>query len=153
MQLYRKISGLFILILIATSLYAQDNYCNIIKTFSVRKGITLRLSNKYGDVNVITVNVDSLTVCGVITLIQDNNDLVKKNLKLINISIEKLKDTVLVSTTYDKKFFSEESRQGRKSFSVDYLIKMPSYMDLNISNEFGNISIDELSGTLNVRLS
>ena len=153
MKLYRKISGLFILVLITTSLSAQNDNCNIKKTFPVIKGTTLRLSNKYGDVNVITGKNDSLMVCATITIIQDNNNLVQKNMKLITINIEKLKDTIFISTLYDKKFFSEESREGRKSFSVDYLIKLPAYIDLNITDEFGNVSVDELSGTLKVRLS
>jgi hypothetical protein len=153
MQLYRKISGLSILILLVTSLSAQVSDCNITKTFPAKKGAALRLTNKYGDVNFITVNSDSITVCGVITIVQDNKDLVKSNLKLVTIKIERVKDTVLVSTSYDKKFFSEEARQGRKRFSVDYLVKMPSYIDVNLTNEFGNVAVDELSGTVNVRLS
>jgi hypothetical protein len=153
MKIDKKISGLLILVLITTTLSAQNNNCNIKKTFPVNKGATLRLSNKYGDVNVITDKNDSLFVCATITIVQDNNDLVKKSMKLVTISTNKLKDKVFVSTLYDKKFFSEALRQGRKSFSVDYFIKMPSYMDLTITNEFGNVSVEELSGTLNVRLS
>lgn len=67
--------------------------------------------------------------------------------------MDKIKDTVSVSTFYDKKFFSEEYREGRKSFSIDYFVKLPGYMDLNIANEFGNVSLEELSGSLKVRLS
>jgi len=67
--------------------------------------------------------------------------------------MDKIKDTVSVSTFYDKKFFSEEYREGRKSFSLDYFVKLPGYMDLNIANEFGNVSLEELSGSLKVRLS
>ena len=84
---------------------------------------------------------------------QDDENLVRKSMKLITISADKSKDTIYVSTLYDKQFFSESVRNGRKSFSVDYLIKLPAYLDLNITDEFGNVSIEELSGTLNVRLS
>src|ERR1035437_888025 len=120
MKIDKKISGLLILVLITTTLSAQNNNCNIKKTFPVNKGATLRLSNKYGDVNVITDKNDSLFVCdhiyitdkndslfvcATITIVQDNNDLVKKSMKLVTISTNKLKDTVFVSTLYDKKFF------------------------------------------------
>jgi hypothetical protein len=153
MQLYRKISGPFILMLLATTLSAQDNNCNIRKSFPVREGTVVSLSNKYGDINVITGKDDSLIVCATITIIQDNNDLLKKSMKLVTIKTEKIKDTIWLSTIYDKKFFSEALRQDRKSFSVDYFIKTPAYVNLSITDEFGNISVDELSGTLNVRLS
>jgi hypothetical protein len=60
---------------------------------------------------------------------------------------------VYVSTIFDKKFFSETFRQGRKSFSVDILINAPSFINLDITNEFGNVTVEELSGRFNVRLS
>ncbi len=153
MKLCRKISGLIILILITLTLSAQNDGCNIRKTFPVKKGTTLMLSNKYGDVNIITGKDDSLTICGTITIEQDNKELVKKNIKLIKININKIKDAVYISTSYDNDFFSEESRKGRKRFSVDYFIKMPAYINIGISDEFGNISVDELSGSLNLKLS
>jgi hypothetical protein len=153
MKLYGKISGPFILMLISITISGQNNNCHIRRDFAIEKGTALRISNKYGDVNVVTTYDDSLSVCATITIVQDDNELVQKSLKLVTISINKLKDTVFVYTLYDKRFFSEEFRQGRKSFNIDYLIKTPSYIDLGVTNEFGNISIEELTGTLNVRLS
>jgi hypothetical protein len=148
-----KISALLILALMTTSLSASNNDCIVAKTYPVKKGMKLNLSNKYGNVNVINVKEDSLTVCATITIIQDDNNLVQKGLKLITISFKELKDTLYISTLYDKKFFTEEIRLGRKSFNVDYLVKTPAYLDLAVSSEFGNTSIEEISGTLNVRLS
>ena len=54
MKNYRIISGLIILILFTGTLSAQDNNCILRKSFQVKTGNALRLSNKYGDVNVIT---------------------------------------------------------------------------------------------------
>lgn len=153
MKFGRNILVLLMLSFIATSLSANNNNCIVTKTYPVKKGMKLNLSNKYGNVNVINVKEDSLTVCATITIIQDDNNLVQKSLKLITISLKELKDTLYISTIYDKKFFSEAFRLGRKSFTVDYLIKTPSYLDIVVSDEFGNISIEELSGTVNVRLS
>jgi hypothetical protein len=153
MEIYKKISGLLIIVLITLPLSARENNCVISKTYQVRQGASLQLSNKYGHVNIITAKDDSLSICATISIVQDNEALVQKNIKLINIHIEKSKDTVYVSTIYDKKFFSEASRMGRKNFSVDYLIKTPAYLDMNIIDEFGNVSIDELSGKLNIKLT
>ena len=111
------------------------------------------LSNKYGDVNCITGKDDSLSICATITIVQDNEILLRKNLNLININVNKSGDTIKVETEYDKKFFSESNREGRKSFSVDYLVKTPVYLNVNIVNEFGNVSLEELSGSVNLRVS
>jgi hypothetical protein len=67
--------------------------------------------------------------------------------------MEKLNDTISIATLYDKKFFSDDSRLGRKSFSVDYFITMPDQLNLNITDEFGNVSLDDISGSLKLRLS
>jgi hypothetical protein len=153
MKIHIKISGFLIFILLSANLSAQDSNCNISKTFPVKKGSAFKLINKYGDVNFITGKDDSLSVCATISIIQNDNDLLQKNIKLVTIRFERTGDTVYASTLYDKKFFSETSREGRKSFSVDYMIKAPAYMDLSITDEFGNVAIEEMSGTLNVRLS
>ena len=152
MKLNKKLTGLLIMIIIAFQLSAQNDECNFNKSFAVRKGTALNLSNKFGDISFITGKNDSLKICTVITIIQDNETLRNKNIKLININIENQKDTISISTQYDKNFFSESLREGRKSFTVDYLITLPAYMDLRVTDEFGNISIEELDGALKVRL-
>lgn len=153
MKLNKKLTGLLLIIFFSASLSAQYERCNIRNTIPVKKGTTLMLSNKYGDVNCITVKNDSITVCATITIVQDDEKLLSKNLKLVNINIEQLNDTIKIATQYDKKFFNESSREGRKSFNVDYLVKIPTYLDVSITNEFGNISLEELSGIVNLRLS
>jgi hypothetical protein len=153
MKLNKKLTGLLLIIFISANLSAQHEKCNITKTLPVKKGTTLLLSNKYGDVNCITVKDDSVSVCATITIEQDDEILLGKNLKLVHINIEYLNDTIKIATQYDKKFFSESAREGRKSFNIDYLIRVPAYLDLSIINEFGNISLEELSGIVNVRLS
>jgi len=153
MKNYHKISLILILVLLTTFVAGQDNYCNFNKSFPISRGTQLRLINKFGDINIITVKEDSIRICSTVSIEQDDSDLLKKNIKLIKINTEKIQDTIYVSTLYDKKFFSDEYRTNRKSFRVDYLIKIPEYIDLNIKNEFGNVSLDELSGTFILRLS
>ena len=62
MNLCKKISALFFLIFPA-NLSAQNVNCQITKKFPVKKGTALRITNKYGDIRVITGNEDlSLSV-------------------------------------------------------------------------------------------
>jgi hypothetical protein len=148
-----KISAMLIGIMIAGSSFGQKSDCYYKKSYPCSKGTTLQIINKYGDINIITAKEDSLSVCAIVTIDQNDGVIVGKSLKLIKVNIDKLKDTISVLTTFDKKFFSESIRQGRKSFSVDYLVKVPAYLDIRISNTFGNISVEELSGSVNVKLS
>lgn len=149
----KRTSLLLIFILLTFCLTAQDNGCNIAKTFAVKQGSALNLYNKFGDINIVTVKDDSLSICAALTIVHDNPALISENIKFINVKIEKLNDTIYVSTSYDKKFFSDALRKGRQSFSVDYLIRLPEYLDIHVRNEFGNISIEELRGSFDARLS
>jgi|WetSurMetagenome_2_1015567.scaffolds.fasta_scaffold03434_3 hypothetical protein len=153
MKLIRTITGSLLAILLVTPLSAQSYDCFIKKSFSSKEGKFITLSNKYGDINLITSKDDSIAVCVTISIEQENKQLVQKSIKLISINIDRKNDTVSVSTTFDKKFFSQTYREGRKSFSVDYLIKIPVDMSVRITNAFGNINLEELSGQLNARLS
>jgi hypothetical protein len=143
----------FLLAFLTTFLQAQDNNCYIKKSFAAKPGDAFRLTNKYGDVNVISWKEDSVALCATVTIEQEDKSLLAKSMKMINVNIDKLIDTINITTVYDKKFFTEDSRRGRTGFSVDYLLKVPLYADIRIIDEFGNISVDELSGPLNIRLS
>ncbi|MBK7710375.1 MAG: hypothetical protein IPJ37_05075 [Bacteroidales bacterium] len=123
------------------------------KVYAAGPGSTLSISNKYGDVSYIVNNDDSISVCATVTIMQDNRELARKSLSLITVRIDKILDTVSVSTNFDRKFFSDTYRKGRKSFSVDILVKAPSSVNADVTNEFGNISFEELTGKINVRLS
>jgi hypothetical protein len=153
MKCYRIISEMLLLILLSSGISAQIDNCTVQQTLPAKKGTTLRLSNKYGDVSFISIKKDSLILCATITIVQDDTVLLRKSMNLVNINVDRSKDTILISTQFDKKFFSESVRPGRKSFSVDYLVKIPAYLDLDVKNEFGNISLEDNSGIINVNLS
>jgi hypothetical protein len=127
--------------------------CNIKKSFGADRSTYLNLVNKYGEVNLITTKTDSVSICATISIIQNDQALLKKSMELIDVNISMKQDTVYVATSFDKKFFSGAVRDGRKNFSVDYLIKLPSYINIRATNEFGNIAADELSGSVRMKAS
>ena len=153
MKIRNIISCLLSVTLFSTSMSAQDQNCYIKKTYPVRSGATLRISNKYGDLNFIPNKSDSIFICATIMIEQVDKELARKNIGLVTVNIDKIEDTVYVSTGFDRKFFSEIYRKGRKSFSVDILIKAPSLLNLDIINEFGNVTADEVSGIFNANIS
>jgi hypothetical protein len=153
MKIIRKIPCLFIAAILTVSLSAQNNDCYFKKAFSVSQGSSIIVSNKYGDINIITVKDDSVIVCATITIDQDDKEIAGKSTKLITINIGRIKDSISLSTSFDKKFFTPTYSKGRKNFSVDYLIKVPAYINIKVANEFGNLSVEELSGSANIRLS
>jgi hypothetical protein len=153
MKIYSKISGLLLLTILTVNLAAQEAGCNIRKKYPVVNGTSLKLSNKYGDVNIITSESDSLSICATITIEQDDKEIANKSLTLINIDFRNIRDTIIVETSFEKKFFSTAYRQGRRSFSVDYTIELPTDVNVDVTNIFGDISVEELTGIVKLRLS
>jgi hypothetical protein len=153
MKNIRKLTALLLLCPAIITASAQKEGCIIKKSFRVNEGSWLTVAGKFGDISIISAPSDSITVCATVIIQQDNGDLRSKNLGLIKLNSEKKGDTVAVSTLIDDKFFSAQYRAGRKSFTINYIIKIPKTTNLAIINSFGDISIDETSGSVNVTLS
>jgi hypothetical protein len=153
MKAIRKLSGILIFTIIAGVLPAQNTGCNIRKSFLVGENTYFRIINKFGDININTVNNDSISLCASISIKQDDPELLKKNISLIKTEISKSGDTIDVRTVFDEKFFSPANRKGRSGFSIDYIINVPASTNLSIQNEFGDIALDDIKGILNVSLS
>jgi hypothetical protein len=132
---------------------AQPEKCFIRKSYPVMHGSTVRITNKYGNIIILTAKTDSVNLCATVAIAGPDNESIKKSLSLIEIKNFIKGDTITFATNYDKKFFSETLRQGRKSFTVNYTVKVPEYVNLVLSNEFGDIQTDELSGQLTARIS
>jgi len=153
MKLLMTISGLIFGTALLTTMSAQVSECNIIKSFPVSEKTTFHISNKFGDINVVTVNEKNLSVCAIITINHEHKEIGEKSIQLINVDLSRTNDSISAVTSYDKKFFSSTYREGRKSFRVDYVIKTPAFINISIINSFGNLTIEELSGSVNIRLS
>jgi len=113
-------------------------------TKQIRKGWTkssvteLKVTNKFGEVKINDMGGDSVTIKVVIKI--DNaserkaNDLMNK----IEINIQKTGGMVSAETNIKEDFRNNES------FTIDYLINIPKDKDLNITNKYGNVIVNEL---------
>jgi len=89
---------------------------------------------------------DSVTIKVVITVENPTGNKAKELMDMINIDFEKSGGLVSATTSIDANF------KSRQSFTIDYLINIPKDRDVDITNRYGNIIINELAakGTFNV---
>jgi len=114
-------------------------------TKQIRNGWTkssvteLKVTNKFGEVKINDLGGDSVTIKVVIKV--DNKSEVRANdlLNKIQINIQKTGGLVTAETTIKEDFRNNET------FTIDYLINIPKDKDLNITNKYGNIIINELN--------
>jgi len=154
---------LFIL-LSSINLYAQvpEYTKQVVKSFRINSGVTLDIANKYGKVQIITWNTDSVKF--IIDLRIRTKDASK---------LQKLKQTIdfefipgqfyLVAHTKIGDSGSDVFKEivdiagsylsAANSVTINYTVMVPANIPLKIENKFGDVYLDDLSGSLNLTLS
>ncbi len=121
------------------------------KTFKVNSNATLDVSNKYGDVNVTTWSQNTIQIDVLITV--KGNDLgnVEDQLEMIDVEFNSSASLVEAKTVFEKKnSWFKWGRNRKISYKIDYTIKMPVTNNVDLSNDYGAISLSELDGEANI---
>lgn len=123
------------------------------KEYSVTENSQLYLENKYGGIDVRNWDKNQVVIDVVITVKHRDRERADKLLSFLDVEFSQEGDKIKAVTHIDSKFsksnwsiFSSES----KEFSIDYTVNMPTDMDLELRNKYGDVFINELSGYVNV---
>lgn len=126
---------------------AGAEYTKNIRKAWPKSGITaLQVSNKFGEIKINDIGGDSVTIKVVITIENPTGNKAKELMDMINIDFNKTGSLVSASTSIDDNF------KSKQSFTIDYLINIPKDRDLDITNRYGNVIVNELvaKGTFNI---
>lgn len=137
------------LLLLSTVLVsaAGAEYTKNIRKAWPKSGVTaLKVSNKFGEIKINDMGGDSVTIKVVITVENPTGNKAKELMDMINIDFEKSGGLVSATTSIDDNF------KSRQSFTIDYLINIPKDRDMDVTNRYGNVIINELvaKGTFNI---
>ena len=122
------------------------------KSFDVNRNATLSISNKYGDINVTTWNQNRIEIDVKITVKGNDVDRVEERLEKIDVEFDNTSNMVKAKTILGNSR-SNWSLWGRKknlSYKINYTVKMPVTNHVNLSNDYGGISLNELEGDANI---
>lgn len=148
--------GIFVLaglLLLASGVSAQTEVTkDFHKEYTARQGMTLDLNNRYGEIIVETSESDQVEINVKVTVRYPNQEKAEKLLSYIDVQFSESGDVIAAKTVIDDKFsFSGWSGDSRK-FMIDYKIKMPEWMNLTLTNRYGNTELDDLSGLVNISI-
>ena len=114
-------------------------YTKTIRMGWVKNSVTeLRVSNKFGEVKINDMGGDSVTIKVVVTIDNASSGKAKALMDKITVNFTKTGSLVSAETEIDDGFRNNES------FTIDYLINIPKDRDLNITNKYGNVIVNEL---------
>jgi len=124
--------------------YAQeDNFRT--QRFNFSKVEKLKIDNSFGDVSVQTYGGQMIDILVKITITTKNQKDPEKNFDNIKIRTTETKELITVVT--------ENKMNGNnsvKSFRIDYTVKLPAGVALEIENRFGDVTVSNTSGKINL---
>jgi len=159
-----KTQLILLLVFISINLKAQvDEYMRqVVKSFPVNNSITVDVLNKYGKIQVMNWDVDSVKFLIDIRIKAKDKEKLEKlkqhidfefipgqyfiiaHTKLGEGSTDIFKDIVDIAGSY----FSSGN-----SVTINYTIMIPDFVPLKIENKFGDVYMDDRNGNLNLTLS
>jgi hypothetical protein len=134
---------------------AEDEYSkNKKKEYQVNDQTVLSVTNKYGDVNITNWDKDIVSIDATVTVDHRNEEKARELLDEIVINLSREGNTITAETEFDKGF----NRSGglfdfdsdAKEFSIDYSIKMPKYLNIELENKYGDVFINEITGRADI---
>jgi len=142
---------LTLILLVLVNLFAVASGADYTKT--IRKGWTkssvsaMKISSKFGEVKINDLGGDSVTIKVLITIDNASSSKAKELLNKISIEFDKSGGTVSATTEIEENF------RGNSNFSIDYLVNIPKDRELDISNKYGNLILNELEAKGNFEVN
>lgn len=137
---------IFTLFLTSTAIIAQEVTKKFHQEYKAGPNTTLDISNKYGDVIVETSDQNQISIDIKVTVELPNRDRAEKLLSYIDVQFSENGDLIRAKTIIDDKFNFSGWGGGSKRFSIDYNVKMPSKINFNLTNRYGNAELEEIQG-------
>lgn len=154
-----------LLLLLSLGLSAQETYEErYFDSFEVDKNARLEIDNRHGNVNVNTWSKDSVAIEVNVSLTAKNEERIDRQLDRLNIEINRSGGYITAKSNFDRdlgvvgEVLEATGDIGRTimssySLKIDYEVYAPAYLEMDIKNKFGNISLPDWDGELEIYLS
>lgn len=153
---------IFLLFVLAPQMNAQSYNYQVTKAYKVSRSTTVDIYNKYGKIHVISWDKDSVLIRVNLDIHTTDESKLKKLKNNIDFDFTGTSYYVNAKTVIgsdNRGIFTDVLDLAEKIIStdnnvvIDYLVMIPSYVNLKLENKFGDIYLDEITGTLTVTLA
>jgi len=135
---------------------------SVSRSFPASLETTLEVENKYGKIQVVTWDKDSVSVEVEIFLTESSSSKLRKLKDDIKIDFTGTNNYIIAKTVIksesgrlasELKSISNTIKGSNKRVEINYLVHVPSQMDVVLNNKFGDIYMDDLEGQVDINLS
>ena len=160
----KKILSAALLFFILFPLSAQpvSEKRSYMRSMPLEKDARLEVINKYGDIHITSWKKDSVYILAEIEAFAPNRSRLDKMIKGIEVSISGSEKLVRAETLFGReitvlleslKGITEKIIEYESKVRINYFINIPDYVDIDIHNQFGDVSLEDNSGIVSVNLN
>ncbi len=140
-----KILAVCLILMGSIGVQAQDKYEKTYnEEFEIDESGLFEISNKFGDINIENTAEDKISIYAEVIVKARSKEKADKILNRIDVTISQVGNKVLAETSID------DVSGNNISFEINYKVKMPSYLNINLVNKYGHVTINELDGKSNL---
>ena len=117
--------------------------------FDVNDASVLIIKNKFGKVDVQNWENKSVSIDVVITVDYASREKAEKLLSYLDVEFSTEGNQLKAITRIDDRFNKIGNsgwRNNGKEFNIDYTVKMPKTLNIDLLNKYGDVFVDELAG-------
>ena len=138
-----------LLMFIADALQAQKEERSISRDFKFNPGTTLTIDSKFGNVNILNTDDNTIKIDASIWVKSDNPKLAGDLANKLDVQIKEAGNEITVISVFPDKLPSMDKTQ----LGIDFTIHVPASVDLNLKNRYGSVYIEEISGLANISVA
>ena len=151
-RMYKLLLLVFLIPLAITATEKKGKYTKnkeLNKEYTVSSDATINLSNKYGSINITTWEENRIVIKVSITTNGNDEDKVAAKLEQIDVEFSGSSNNVSAKTLIEKssRSWSLWGKNNNVSMEINYLVKMPVTNNLDVSMDYGSVTLDKLEGT------
>ncbi len=107
---------------------------------------TLTVINKFGAVVTETWDQNNIVIDVTVKVEHSSEERARRLLEMITVKFTEEGEDLTAETIFSDSFSSTNWKGSNNNFSINYNIKMPAWISLDISNKYGNTVVDEVAG-------
>ncbi len=144
------LTSLFVMILLSAGASGDKFTRTVRKEYTVRKDASLSVDNKFGKIHCANWDKDMISLEVTISVDASSEQKAARIFDMIQVDIYGSASEVGAKTEISDAF---KGNNDNTSIKVDYMISIPETVSLELTNKFGDIYIEKVSGPASIDLS
>ncbi len=137
-------------ILFSMGLSAQKQVFSnkIEKNFSVNTSTNFTVDNKNGTIDFEVWEKNEIQIEVTYEVNTSKVEKAPVYLQAFTLNVETDSNNIKITSVINDDFLDKTFRSGKSDYKINYHIKHPVYLNINVYNRYGDVNLNELSGNL-----